>query len=144
MLYCVITGITFGTLPLLYGIANIFMAFIFAAVMFGCCAVIGYTTKVDMTRFSGLLIGGLFSLVIMSVIGLLFRWSMDSMFICMFGIVIFLGLTAYDMQMIKRNYYYVTDSEMAKKYRVISALNLYLDFINIFLYVLRVLGKRNK
>lgn len=48
------------------------------------------------------------------------------------------------MQMIKRNYYYVTDSEMAKKYRVISALNLYLDFINIFLYVLRVLGKRNK
>ena len=69
---------------------------------------------------------------------------MDSMFICMFGIVIFLGLTAYDMQMIKRNYYYVTDSEMAKKYRVISALNLYLDFINIFLYVLRFLGKRNK
>lgn len=144
LLYCVITGITFGTLPLLYGIANIFMAFIFAAVMFGCCAVIGYTTKVDMTRFSGLLIGGLFSLVIMSIVGLIFRWSMDSMFICMFGIVIFLGLTAYDMQMIKRNYYMIYDNEMAKKYRVISALNLYLDFINIFLYVLRFLGKRNK
>lgn len=144
LIYCVITGITFGTLPLLYGVANVFMAFIFAAVMFGCSAVIGYTTNVDMTKFSGLLMGGLFSLVIMSIIGLIFKWPMDNLFICFMGVVIFLGLTAWDMQMIKRNYYLVMNSEMAGKYRVISALNLYLDFINIFLYVLRILGKRNK
>ncbi len=137
--YCVINGITFGTLPLVYGIGNVFVAFLYAAVLFGCCAIIGRTTKVDLTKFSGLFMGGLIALLIMQVLNMFFHFGGSAM--GFLGIALFLGLTAWDMQMIKRNYYYLANSgEIAEKYSIISALNLYLDFINIFLYVLQIMG----
>ena len=96
--YSALTGITFSVLPMSYGISTVFTAFLFAAVLFVCCAVIGYTTNVDLTKFSGLLMGALLALVIMTAIRA--------------------NLAVY------------------------SAFQLYLDFINIFLYVLRILGNR--
>lgn len=138
-LYCVLTGITFGTVPLAYGVGAVFQAFVYAAVMFFSCAVIGYTTRVDLTRFSGLLFGGLISLLVCQVFGMIFGWG-NSLFVGGLGIIIFMGMTAWDMQNIRKAYYYSGSYEQSSKYAVISALNLYLDFVNIFLYVLRFIG----
>lgn len=141
-IYCVINGVTFGILPLAYGVDKVFVAFMYAAVLFGCCAVIGKTTKVDLTKFSGLFMGGLIALVIMQVLNMFFGFGGTS--IGFLGIILFMGLTAWDMQMIKRNYYYLANNgEAAAKYSIISALNLYLDFINIFLYVLQIMGRHS-
>ncbi|MCI5773907.1 MAG: Bax inhibitor-1/YccA family protein [Erysipelotrichaceae bacterium] len=139
-LYCVINGVTFGTLPLAYGVQNVFVAFMYAAVLFICCAIIGKTTKVDLTNFSGLFMGGLIALLIMQILNMFFGFGGSA--IGFLGIALFMGLTAWDMQMIKRNYYYLANNgEAAAKYSIISALSLYLDFINIFLYVLQIMGR---
>lgn len=86
--------------------------------------------------------GGLIALLIMQVLNMFFGFGGTS--IGFLGIILFMGLTAWDMQMIKRNYYYLANNgEAAAKYSIISALNLYLDFINIFLYVLQIMGRHS-
>ncbi len=119
------------------------MAFAFAAVLFISCAVIGYTTRVDLTRFSGLFMGGLIAIILVSIVGMFFRsffWGMN-LYISYFGVLLFLGITAWDVQKLKNSYNMVSyDSEFAEKYSIIGALQLYLDFINIFLYIVRILG----
>lgn len=140
--YSMISGISFGPLFILYDAGSLIMVFGMCSLYFGLMALYGWKTKADLTRIRPVLIGGLIFLLVFSIISALLGFSAFDTGICIVGMVIFLGFTAYDTQMI-RNYYYgfANDPEMLKKASVISALQLYLDFINLFLYLLRLFGK---
>ncbi|MBO7703016.1 MAG: Bax inhibitor-1/YccA family protein [Solobacterium sp.] len=143
--YAALTGVTFSVLPLAFDIPTIFMAFAFAAVMFFSCAVIGHTTSVDLTKFSGLMVGALIALVIATIASLFIPALRDSLIISYIGVILFLFLTAWDMQKIK-GYYYGTQGgygTIGANLAIFGAFQLYLDFINLFLYVLRILGSRS-
>ncbi|MCR4952188.1 MAG: Bax inhibitor-1/YccA family protein [Solobacterium sp.] len=142
-IYSALTGITFSLLPMTYGISTVFTAFLFAAVLFICCAIIGHTTSVDLSKFAGLMMGALLALIIMTVISLFVPVLRNSLFIGYLGLIIFLGITAWDMQKVKRFYYQVEEGELKENLAIYSAFELYLDFINIFLYILRILGSRS-
>ena len=143
--YAALTGISFSFLPFAYRVDTVFEAFAFAAVMFISCAVIGHNTKVDLSKFSGLMFGALISLVLASIVGMIFNFSGFALMISYVGVILFLVLTAWDMQKIKAYYYQLDDyNDMRSKMAIYSAFQLYLDFINIFLYVLRILGSRNR
>ena len=137
--YSALTGVTFSVLPFAYGLGTLGTAFLFAAVLFISCAVIGHTTNVDLTQFSGLLFGALISLIIVSAIGVFIPMIRNSLIFGYAGLIIFLGLTAFDMQKIKQ-YYYVEDERIKGNLAVYSTFQLYLDFINILMYILRILG----
>ena len=143
--YAAITGITFSVLPLAFDVATVFTAFAFSAVMFFCCAIIGHTTNVDLTKFSGLLVGALIALVIATVLSLFIPVLRDSLIISYLGVILFLVLTAWDMQKIKQ-YYYGTQGGIGTiggNLAVYGAFQLYLDFINLFMRVLQILGSRS-
>lgn len=142
--YCASTGLTFSILPMVYGISDVFIAFVFAAVLFICMAIIGHTTKVDLSRFSGLMMGGLLALVIMSVISLFVPVLRNSLMIGYLGLVLFLALTAWDIQKIKSFYYSSYGGNVRENMAIYGAFQLYLDFVNIFLYVLRIVASRNR
>lgn len=142
--YAIVTGVTFSIYPIIYGLGTIFMAFGFTAVLFGSMAVIGMTTSVDLTKYRTLFMFGLIFLVAATVLGMFIDMGTFEMVLCYIGIGLFLAITAYDMQVIRKNYALtLEDGEMEKKVSIMGALNLYLDFINIFLYVLRLLGSRS-
>ncbi|MBP3869293.1 MAG: Bax inhibitor-1/YccA family protein [Solobacterium sp.] len=143
--YAALTGVTFSVLGLNFGITTMFMAFAFASVMFFCCAIIGHTTNVDLTKFSGLMIGGLIALVLATIVSLFVPALRNGLLISYIGVILFLFLTAWDMQKIK-GYYYGTQGgygQMGANLAIYGAFQLYLDFINIFLYVLRIMGSRS-
>ena len=112
--------------------------------MFGAMAVLGYTTKTDLTKFGSILIMALIGIIIASVVNLLiFQSSAMEYIISLLGVLIFTGLTAYDVQKLKRIGGGIDQSsEMARKLTIMGALTLYLDFINLFLFLLRFLGNR--
>ena len=143
--YAVLTGISFTTLFLVYDLGTIFLAFAFSAVFFGAMAVIGYTTNADLTKFGPILYSGLIAIIIMSIVGIIFHLEMISMAVAYIGLVLFIIFTAYDMQRIKQYYYVLgADSERGQKFAIYGAMQLYLDFINMFLKILRILGNRNR
>jgi len=139
-IYAAITGITFTYLPMYYGVASVFEAFLFAAVLFVCMAIIGNYTKVDLTQFSGLFRGALFAFVILTVISLFVPALADGLFMGYLGLALFLGLTAWDMQKIKAYYYQIGEGTIKENFAIYSAFQMYLDFINVFLFILRILG----
>ena len=146
MVYAALTGVSLSFIFLIYQGGSILGCFASAAAMFGVMAVMGYTTKKDLTGFGSILIMGLIGLVIASVVNMFLHSSQFEYILSFFGIAIFTGLTAYDVQKLKRigagvEYGDVAASDV-KKLSVIGALNLYLDFINIFLYLLRLFGRR--
>ncbi len=142
--YSAITGFTFSVLPISFGVATVFSAFLFSAVMFASCAMIGHFTKVDLSSFRGILMGGLIALIIASVASMFIPSLANSLMISYLGIIIFCALTAYDLQRIKAYYYQTSGYDTLQgNLAVYGAFQLYLDFINIFLYVLRIFGGRN-
>lgn len=142
-LYAALTGLTFSVLFLVYTGASIGMTFFICAAMFASVSVFGYVTKMDLSRFSTFFFMALIGLVIASVVNIFLKSSTLYWIISYAGVLIFVGLTAYDTQRIKRMSQ-TTDfeSEQGKKSAVIGALTLYLDFINMFLFLLRILGDR--
>ncbi len=141
-LYSVLNGVVFSLYFLMFDVVNLMAVFALTAVFFGAFALYGRFTKTDLSRLGPILIGGLIFLI---VAGLLMAFipgfSFMERIVCMVGIVIFLCFTAYDVQKIKANYdYFYSDSAMLEKASVYSALQLYLDFINLFLYLLRFFG----
>lgn len=143
--YAVLTGITFSILPMYYGISTVFMAFVFASVLFFSCAVIGHTTNVDLTKFSGLFMGGLIALVVATVVSMFIPALRNSLVLSYIGVLLFLGITAWDVQKLKALYYQSGSyGTIQGNLSVFGSFQLYLDFINIFLYVLRILGSRNR
>jgi FtsH-binding integral membrane protein len=147
LFYAVLNGTVFSAYFMLYQMTSLIYVFGLTALFFGTMAVIGQVTHADLSRLRGLLFGGLIFLVVFWLLasfgplaGFLSQFETAA---CAVGIFIFLVLTAYDTQKIKASYaYYSADAVMLRKASVLSALQLYLDFINLFLYLLRVLGRR--
>ncbi len=141
--YAAITGISLSFIFIIYQLGSIVNVFLSSVALFAIMAIAGYTTKTDLTKMGSLLMIGLFGIIIASVINVFMR--SDSMsFICsILGVIIFTGLTAWDVQKIKNMAAEDDGSTTFKKMSIMGALTLYLDFINIFLYLLRLFGKRN-
>jgi FtsH-binding integral membrane protein len=115
--------------------------FFITATMFGATSLYGYTTKKDLTGMGNFLIMGLIGLVIAGVVNIFLQSSALQMICSAIGVLIFVGFTAYDMQQIK-DAYYTADGDDRDKAGVLGALNLYLDFVNIFLSLLQLIGDR--
>ena len=144
--YSVLTGLTFGVLFAFYDVSTLVLIFGFTALYFGGMAVFGFFTKIDLSRLGPILIGGLIVLIVMNLL-MLFIPGLQAIdrVMCTVGVIIFLAFTAYDTQKIRRYYLgFQGDDAMLKKASIISALELYLDFINLFLYLLRLFGNSKK
>jgi FtsH-binding integral membrane protein len=136
-------GLSLGTIFLAYSIPTLFQTFLITASGFGVLSLIGYTTKRDLTAFGAFLIMGLWGLIIASVVNVFFHSSQASFLISIFGVLIFAGLTAYDTQKLKMVYYQIEGDRNALGVMTSwGALNLYLDFLNLFLFLLRIFGNR--
>ena len=141
-LYSVLNGLVFSAYFVIYDVANLVLIFGLTALFFGAFALYGRFTKTDLSRLRPLLFGGLIFLLIAGILTMFLNLSSVERIICMVGIVVFLCFTAYDTQKIKANYsYFYGDEVMLQKASIYSALQLYLDFINLFLYLLRFLGR---
>ncbi len=140
--YSVLNGIVFSVYFVYYGVIDLIAIFGLTALFFGAFALYGRFTKTDLSRLRPLLIGGLIFLLIAGLLTMFLDLSAMERVICMVGIVVFLCFTAYDTQKIRANYeYFCGDEVMLQKASIYSALQLYLDFINLFLYLLRFLGR---
>ena len=139
--YAAVNGIVFSSYLWLYDMGTVLMAFAAAALYFGAMAAYGYLTKRDLTSWRTPLLFGLIALLVVSVFGMFFL-SGDSILFSVVGIIIFSCYTAYDTQKIKAAYFaYAGNEAMAKKASIFAALQLYLDFINLFLYLLRIFAR---
>lgn len=140
ILYALVNGISLGFIFYVYDIGSIFKAFVSASALFGIMAVAGYTTKTDLTSFGRIMFFGLIGIIVASLINFFLKSSTMDYVISIFGVIIFTGLTAYDVQKIKALSYESDGSVVYRKLGIMGALNLYLDFINLFLYLLRLFG----
>ena len=142
--YAVLLGITFSSLMYVYDLGAIFLSFGLTALYFGCLAIIGYTTKIDLTKLGTILGIGLVIFVIAEIILMILGVDITTKVFTAIGMLLFTGLTAYDVQKMKKLYLSsVHDANLLKKLSIYSAFDLYLDFINIFLYILRLVGSRD-
>lgn len=142
--YAALLGITLSTLAFAYDLGSISIAFLVSLIYFGSLIVIGTRTKMNLLRFGPLLFGALLTFFIASVVMMLFNIDTNTMVMSFIGLLIFTGLCAYDAQKVKALYFqFEHDETMLKKISIYSAFELYLDFINIFLYILRMLGNRD-
>ncbi|MCR4603510.1 MAG: Bax inhibitor-1/YccA family protein [Prevotella sp.] len=143
ILYSVINGALLSSIFLIYTSGSIALTFFITAGTFGAMSIYGYTTKSDLTKWGKLLMMALIGLIIATVVNLFMKSSGLDMIISYVGVLIFVGLTAYDTQKIKEMCMNAPDTgETMQKYALLGALSLYLDFINLFIYLLRILGRR--
>lgn len=140
--FAVLMGLSLSTLLLRYEGASVAQAFFAAAAGFAGLSLYGYTTKRDLSGFGSFLIVGLIGLIVASIINIFLRAEMLAWVISIAGVLIFAGLTAYDTQRIKSMYAYVAGTDMVGKTVILSALTLYLDFINMFQFILSIIGNR--
>ena len=137
-----VMGISMATIFAVFKMASIAQAFFATAAMFGAMSLWGYTTKRDLTRMGSFLIMGAFGLMIASLLNLFFASGAVSMVVSGLAVIIFTGLTAYDVQNLK-GLYDELEGEEREKAGVMGALSLYLNFINIFTSLLNLFGARN-
>lgn len=143
ILYSVINGALMSYIFLAYTTTSVATVFFITAGTFGVMALIGYATKVDLSSMGKILFMALIGLVIATVVNLFVKSDGFTMILSYVGVLIFVGLTAYDTQKIKQMLLQAPDAgEGAQKLALLGALTLYLDFINLFIYLLRILGKR--
>lgn len=140
--YAVINGVTLTPIFLMYTMSSIALTFFVTAGVFLAMSIYGYTTKSDLTKFGTYLIMGLIGLIICSIINIFWANSVMDWIVSFAGVLIFIGLTAWDTWKIKQMAM-ETDEVNAGKLATLGALSLYLDFINLFLYLLRFLGSRD-
>ena len=140
--YALAMGLSLSTIFLVYTGASIASTFFASAAAFGGLSLYGYTTKKDLSGFGTFLIMGVVGLIIASVINIFMQSSAMDFVISVLGVLLFAGLTAYDTQKIKSMYFTVGGTEFVGKSVVMGALTLYLDFINLFLFLLRFMGDR--
>jgi FtsH-binding integral membrane protein len=139
--FAAIMGISLSSIFITYQLGSIFQVFLITACMFGGMSLYGYTTKKDLTSIGSFLIMGLWGLVIASIVNIFMQNSVMQLVIAAIGVVVFTGLTAYDTQKIKEIYYH-TEGDTRAKAAIMGALNLYLDFINLMISLLQLLGQR--
>ena len=144
--YAVLNGLNLSSIFLAYDFGSLILAFLVGAVYFGVMAVYGNVTERDLTGWGPKLMMGLFALIITGFVGMLFGMSfLTTVLYSAVGLVVFMLLTAYDTQKLSQMFsYYAYDGELAEKASIYGALTLYLDFINIFLYVVRLLGMNSR
>ncbi len=141
--YAALTGITLSILMLVYTTSSIAVTFGVTAATFGIMTVFGYTTQRDLTKLGSLLIMGLVGLILASIVNMFLANSAIYWITTFIGILIFVGLVAYDTQKLKRMSLSLgEDGQVAQKASIVGALALYLDFINLFLLLIRLLGRR--
>ncbi|MCD4681671.1 MAG: Bax inhibitor-1/YccA family protein [Bacteroidales bacterium] len=141
--FSILMGASLSFILLIYTSASIFQTFAVTAGMFAIMSFVGYTTKTDLTKFGSLMMMGLIGIIIASVVNMFMRSEAFDYIISFIGVLVFTGLTAYDVQKLKRIGAGVQyGSEPARKLVIMGALSLYLDFINLFLFLLRFLGNR--
>ncbi len=144
--YAAINGITFSFILIAYTGASVVTTFLSSAAMFGIMAVMGYTTNKDLTSFGRIMMMGVIGIIIASVLNFFMHSAGLNYLISIIGVAVFTGLTAYDVQKLKRIgaglEFENVPADAIKKRAVMGALNLYLDFINIFLFMLRLFGSR--
>ena len=146
VLFSALFGFTLSFYLLIYRLASLTLCFLLTAVYFGALAAYGFFTKRDLSSLRTILVSGLLFLIIFGLLSMFIPgFQMFDRVVCLIGIAVFLGYTAYDTQKIRAFYHYYSASpDMLAKASIFSALQLYLDFINLFLYLLRFLGnKRN-
>lgn len=144
IIYSILNGVTLSILLLVYTASSIATTFFVTAGTFGTMAIFGYITKKDLTRIGSLCIMGVIGIIIASLVNLFLQNSMMDMVISYIGVLLFVGLTAYDSQKIKRllSGDDIEVNEVTQKIALMGAMTLYLDFINLFIYLLRILGDR--
>lgn len=140
--YAALVGVSFASLGLIYTAGSITQVFLITAGAFGALSLYGYTTKRDLAGFGSFLVMGLFGLILAMLVNLWFQNSMFDMVISAIGVLVFTGLTAWDTQQIKEMYYEADDVAVMGRKAIMGALRLYLDFINLFLMLLRLFGNR--
>jgi len=142
--YAAVMGISLSFIFLVYDLGIITKVFFITAGLFGAMAFIGYTTKTDLTKFGGILMMAVIGIVIASVVNMFMKSSQMDYIISCVGVLVFTGLTAYDVQKIKRIGAGVEfGTAEASKLALMGALNLYLDFVNLFMFLLRVFARRD-
>lgn len=139
LLYSFTTGLTFGSIFVVYELTSIMTIFLITSMLFGVFALIGYKTNVDLSKLGTYLLMMLIGIIICIIINLFLNNSMFDMFISCISVIVFLGFTAYDIQKVKDLEGQLPEDNLA----IIGALELYLDFINIFLDLLKLFGKSN-
>lgn len=143
IIYSVLNGVTLSSIFLVYTMTSITSVFFITAGTFAAMALYGATTKKDLSKFGSLLFMALLGLIIATVVNMFVRSSGFSLIISYVGVLLFVGLTAWDTNQIKNalQNYAMDLSEGSQKIALLGALNLYLDFINLFLYLLRIFGR---
>jgi FtsH-binding integral membrane protein len=150
MAYSTLTGVTLSCVMFIYELGSILYVLGLTSVIFLIMAVYGFVTRKDLTRLGAMCFFGLIGIILASVFNFFMRSEGLDYLISYAGIIIFIGFTAYDTQRIKNKYMYDTsrgaddNSDYIQKYAIMGALILYLDFINLFLKLLRVMGKRKR
>lgn len=140
--FSAVMGLSLSTIGIAYTTQSIVRIFLITAAVFGSMSIYGYTTKRDLSAIGSILYMGVWGLVIASVVNI-FMHSTPLMYaISYIAVVVFTGLTAYDIQNIKRLYYQAYDADTAGKLAISGALSLYLDFINIFISLMNIMGDR--
>lgn len=141
VLYSAISGLTLSSIFLVYKIQSVGIVFLSSALMFALLAMYGYITRQDLSSFGKILFFALLAIIIMSIVNIFVGNGTLGIIISIVSIAVFLGLTAWDMQTLKSMYnYYSNDENELNKIAIYGALDLYLDFINIFLQLLNLFG----
>ena len=141
--FAAVMGLSMSMIPLIYSGSSIATAFVGASAAFVSLSLWGYTTKKDLSGFGTFLIMGVVGLIVASIANIFMRSDAMSMAISAIGVLLFAGLTAYDTQKIKSIYFQVQGSDMLGKAAIMGALTLYLDFINMFQFLLSLIGNRD-
>ena len=143
LLYSVLNGMTLSVLLIAYTGASVASTFFITAGMFGAMSIYGYTTKQDLSSWGNLLFMALFGLILASVVNIFLQSSGLYWLISYIGVLVFVGLTAYDTQKIKKlAAQVIVESEVGRKVAILGALTLYIDFIYMFIFMLRTWGNR--
>ena len=141
-IFAALMGLSLSWILLVYTGASVARVFFITSATFGAMSIYGYTTKRDLTKLGSFLMMGLIGIIIASIVNIFMKSSMMYFVISILGVLIFVGLTAYDTQKIKNMYAASDTGELMGKKAVMGALTLYLDFINLFIMLLRLFGQR--
>lgn len=145
LIYAAVNGFTLSVIFLVYNLGTIQLAFFSTAATFAVMSVVGYTTQLDLSQYRTYFIMGLIGVIVASLVNVFLRSTGFELLISLVGVVLFTALTAYDTQRIKRmasDPEITSDTNMSMKLGILGALTLYLDFVNLFLFLLRLFGRR--
>jgi len=144
LVYSILVGLSISFIFMIYTMGSIATTFGVTSLTFGIMAIAGYTTKTDLTKFGSILMMALVGIIVATLVNFFLKSESMQYLISFIGVLVFTGLTAYDVQKLKKIGTEMTaGQESTRKYAIMGALSLYLDFINLFLFLLRFLGRRN-